>query len=86
MRARPRLALLCAAALLCLAPHGDAQQADSGDTSSIACRALEVHASANPAAIVVVFHQRDKEDQARLASALRQHSGESVEIQTNDGK
>jgi len=86
MRTRLRLSILCAAIVLCAPLLAATGQTDAGDTSIVACRVLEAHASTRPAVIAVVFHQRDKADQARLASALRQHPGEGVEIQTGDGK
>jgi hypothetical protein len=86
MRTTLRLSILWAAIALCAPLLAASLQAEAADTATVACRALEVHASAQPAVIAVVFHQRDKPDQARLASALRQHSGEGVEIQTGDGK
>jgi len=86
MRTKFWLVVLCAAAMLWLAPHGAARQAASADASPIACRALEVHASANPSVTVVVFHQQDKNDQERLASLLRAHSGDRMEIDTGDGR
>lgn len=54
--------------------------------STVACRVLEAHASEQPAVTVVVFHQRDKQDQASLSSLLQQHSGERVDVQANGGK
>ncbi len=53
---------------------------------AIACRVLEAHSSKQPAVTVVVFHHRDKQDQASLSSLLQQHSGERVDVQANDGK
>jgi len=70
----------------CLAPLGIARQVGGAGADTIACRVLEAHASTSPAVVAVVFHQRDKIDQARLSSALRQHSGEGVEVETGDGK
>ena len=55
------------------------------EVTTVECRVLEAHASDQPAASVVVFHQRDKQDQARLASLLREHSETSVEFQPADG-
>jgi hypothetical protein len=63
-----------------------AAQTKNDDAGVVACRVLEAHASTHPAVIVVVFHQRDKADQARLASLLRNLTGESVELQASDGK
>jgi len=81
-----RLAALCAATLLCLAAHGAARQLGDSDASPITCRVLEAHASASPAVTAVVFHQQNRNDQERLASLLRAHSGEQVEIDAGDGK
>jgi hypothetical protein len=88
MRTRFRFAILCATfcttMMLCVASHSAARQSESGNTSAIACRVLEAHASANPAVTVIVFHQQRKEDQDRLGALLRSHSGESAEIQVGD--
>jgi hypothetical protein len=62
------------------------RQAGAVDPNIIACRVLEAHASTHPAVIAVVFHQRDKADQARLASLLQHLAGESVELQTGEGE
>jgi len=34
---------------------------------------------------LVLFHQQDEKERARLGSLLRQHSGAAVEFQTPDG-
>ncbi len=47
---------------------------------------LEVHASSSPPVIAVVFHQRDKQDQAGLASLLLSRSGEKVEERFGEGE
>jgi len=52
----------------------------------VTCVALEAHPNAQPGTTVVLFHQRDKSDQARLASLLARADGSSVEIQTRQGK
>ena len=54
-------------------------------TSLVQCRVLESHASKQPAAGIVVFHQRDKQDQPRLSALLQQHSGEVVDLQISGG-
>ncbi len=51
----------------------------------VACRVMEVHASAELRVITVVFHQKDKNDGPRLGALLGKHSGASVEFQTADG-
>jgi hypothetical protein len=55
------------------------------DAETIACRALEVHTDDELKVTVVVFHQRDQAQRSRLATLLREHSGEMVEVQTGDG-
>src|SRR5579875_3616625 len=53
-------------------PAAGARQV-SGNSSALAdsrvveCRVLEAHANPAPAALVVIFHQRQKQDQPRLA-------------------
>lgn len=86
MRKKLRLAVLCIVTVLYPATLGAAGQAESADASTIACRVLEAHASARPAATAVIFHQQDKADQARLGSLLKAHSGESAAIQVSDGE
>ena len=60
--------------------------ADTSQSHPIACRVLESHASADPAAVIVLFHQKEHEDQTELGSMLRQHSGEVAQIQVEGGK
>jgi len=52
---------------------------------TIACRALEVHTDPQLKVAVIVFHQRSQEQSSELAAALREHSGQMVEIQGDDG-
>jgi hypothetical protein len=51
----------------------------------LACRALEVHTSEQPAVTVVIFHQREKKDSERLGALLREYAQTQVEFQTADG-
>ena len=51
----------------------------------IACKALEAHTSAQPGVTVVLFHQRDKKDQPRFASLLKQADGSTIEIRIGRG-
>ncbi|MGB0035867.1 MAG: hypothetical protein WBP79_10380 [Candidatus Acidiferrales bacterium] len=50
-------------------------------SDSLTCRVLESHASAQPAATIIIFHQRDKQDQAQLSQLLQNNSGSTVEVQ-----
>lgn len=81
MRAKG-LTLTFAAAVLCLSALGQPLAVDS---NVIACRVLESHASAAPPVIVVVFHQQNREDQARFSALLQQNSGKVVSVQVNGG-
>ncbi|HXX43751.1 MAG TPA: hypothetical protein VEJ38_03420 [Candidatus Acidoferrales bacterium] len=81
MRTGLRLAILWATIVLCAASHSVARKAESAETGVIACRVMEAHTSANPAATVIVFHQQHKEDGPRLGAVLGSHSGERMEIQ-----
>jgi len=80
-----RLIALLGAAILCPAVPGAVRQSESVNTSAIACRVLEAHASVAPAATAVIFHQQNNVDQERLGSLLRAHSGEGAEIQIGNG-
>ncbi len=51
----------------------------------VACRVLEVHTSPELHVTLVLFHQQDEKERARLGTLLRRHSGASVEFQTADG-
>jgi len=75
-RARSVAVLLLACAL-CSA----AQTEHHGDSLYLACRALEVHSDSQLKVAVIVFHQADESQRAELAQLLRDHSGETVEIQ-----
>jgi len=55
------------------------------DSGAIACRALETHTDDGLKVTVVVFHQRDPAQRSQLATLLREHSGEMVEVQAGDG-
>jgi len=46
----------------------------------LACRALEAHSGDELKVTVVVFHQRDEAQRSQLATLLREHSGETVEV------
>ncbi|MGH9717391.1 MAG: hypothetical protein ACRD4R_11800 [Candidatus Acidiferrales bacterium] len=62
-----------------------AQRQDATPASdTIECRILEAHASTAPSALVVIFHQRDKQDQPHLAAMLKEKSGGSAEVQVGD--
>jgi len=64
---------------------GSHQAATAGEAAVVACRVLEAHASERPAVTAVIFHQRDKQDGARLGELLTKNSGASVELQIGAG-
>lgn len=55
--------------------------APTSESGIIECRVLEAHASPAPAAVVVIFHQQQKQDQPRLAALIRENSGSTADIQ-----
>ena len=65
-RLSPIITLAIIAALPFPSARGMLNISSSAQThqSTVACRVLEAHASEQPAVTVVVFHQRDKQDQA----------------------
>jgi hypothetical protein len=63
---------------------GDAQRSSTTSTPTspaVVCTALEVHVNAQSGVTLVLFHQRDKAEQAKLASLLSGADGASVQIQ-----
>jgi hypothetical protein len=83
MRLLLSLALL---GLIAGMPSTTAQPAAAGPPGSpVACRVLEAHADAALGVTVVVFHQRDDADRARVGALLRAHDGAAIEFQTSDG-
>jgi hypothetical protein len=53
---------------------------------SMVCQALEVHTSEQDGVTLVVFHQSEKSEGARLGELLRAHDGARVEFETSDGR
>jgi hypothetical protein len=56
----------------------------AGET--VACRVLEAHTSDQDRMTVVVFHQRDAGDRARLGEMIRQFDGFVVRFETAEAK
>jgi len=83
MRTKLLLTIVFFAVTLGVAPSIGARQAAAG-ANIIDCRALEAHSSASPSVIAVVFHQRDKQDQPRFASLLKQNASATVFIQVGN--
>jgi len=74
------------AILVLLAPAFAIGQSEQHPASvTIACRALEVHTDSELRVAVIVFHQHDQAQSSELAVLLRDHSGQMVEIQGDDG-
>lgn len=62
-----------------------ARTAPAAVSNVVPCKALEIHTSAQPGVTVVLFHQRDKKDQPRFASLLKQADGSTVDIRIGKG-
>jgi hypothetical protein len=81
-----RPSALAAAVLFLVAGIAARQESNSHGETRMNCRVIETHVCENPAVVTVIFHQRDKQDQAELASLLVTHSGEKVQVQFGDGE
>ncbi|HUI83993.1 MAG TPA: hypothetical protein VL240_07210 [Candidatus Binatia bacterium] len=80
------IASLFAAVLLLLPTLATARGVKTPpEPTTITCVALEIHASGDPKVVAVVFHQRTESQRSELATLLREHSGELVEVQASDG-
>ena len=64
------------------APPGQIRPAPAG--RAILCRVLESHTSDRDQMTVVVFHQRDAGDRARLGELIRQRDGAAVTFKMTD--
>jgi hypothetical protein len=86
-----KFAILIFFAMLAVSPrpatvaHANSSSPDAGSGDVVACRVLEAHSAAWPGVTLVLFHQRDKQDQSRLASLLKQKSGAQVGVKAADG-
>jgi hypothetical protein len=74
-----------------MAPKATSSAASNVSTSGatarfVNCRTLETHVSAQPAVMIVVFNQRDRDDHQRLSDLLKQNDGGAIELRTSDGK
>jgi hypothetical protein len=75
------LCLMCLAGMGASSEAGAQQQAARPATPNlVACRILEVHANKDPGVVLVIFHQRDKQDQPRFAALLKQNTGGTIQI------
>jgi len=64
------------------APPGQIRPAPA--STAIPCRVLESHTSQRDHITVVVFHQRDAGDRARLGEVIRQRDGAAVAFKMTD--
>lgn len=60
-------------------PRDQAAHPTAG-SNVVTCRVLEVHANKEPGVVLVIFHQRDKQDQPRFAALLKQSTGGTIQI------
>lgn len=54
--------------------------------AALACRAVEIKTDEQMGVALVVFHQANKSDAARLGELLRANDGASVKFETSDGR
>jgi len=70
---------------LILAPGGQGEpKAPPASGAAMACRALEVKTAEQMGVTLVVFHQAQSGDGARLGELLRENDGATVEFETSD--
>ena len=70
---------------LILAPGGQSEpKAPPASGAAMACRALEVKTAEQLGVALVVFHQAQSSDGARLGELLRENDGAAVEFETSD--
>jgi hypothetical protein len=74
-------AMAAAFAAAPLAARQTSSHPGAADSGAVECRVLEAHASAAPRVVVVIFHQRQKQDQPRLAALIKQNSGSTASVQ-----
>jgi hypothetical protein len=94
LRTRLRFLLAMAALVLFLALVGGTMLADGQTQPSsqraasniVACKVLETHTAAQPGVTLILFHQRDKKDQPRFASLLKQADGSTIDIRIGKGE
>ena len=80
-----RNSVLFAATLTLIPILASAQTEQHPVAVTIACRVLETHADPELKVAVILFHQRDEAQRSELAMLMRNYSGQTVQIQGNDG-
>ncbi len=81
MRKTLALVSLCAVFIATGHAFDSVPGATRSNPADIRCRVIEAHTSKHPAAFIILFHQENRGDQARLSAMLRAHSGEQAEVQ-----
>ncbi len=54
--------------------------------AAVVCTALEIKTVEQMGVALLIFHQADRADGARLGELLKQNDGDSVEFETSDGR
>jgi hypothetical protein len=80
-----RIVPLAAFLLIVLSAAQGSPPATTDEVETIACRTLETHADDEMKVTAILFHQRDEASRQQVASFLREHSDQAVEVQTADG-
>jgi hypothetical protein len=88
-RMKAGLELVVLGAIITVLPSATAQNEPGSPPApgaAVVCRALEVKTAEQMGVALVLFHQAQSSDGARLGQLLRQHDGASVEFETSDGR
>ncbi len=89
---RPRITTILesavAGAIIGVFPSARAQEPPPGPPPppALVCSTLEVKTAERLGMALVIFHQANKSDGARLGELLKQSDGVSVEFETSDGR
>ncbi|MGH9688423.1 MAG: hypothetical protein ACRD5K_15175 [Candidatus Acidiferrales bacterium] len=80
-----RVAVLAFALAFAVSSHAANQTSShpnaAPESNIVQCRVVEAHSSAEPAALLVIFRQQQKQDQPRLAALVKENSGTDAEVQ-----
>jgi hypothetical protein len=79
-----RRSLACVFAPLFVAAFGSSQTKPAARFETIACKAMEVAASARYGVRLVIFHYRDAQEREHLGQLLREYDGANIEFQTGN--
>jgi len=78
------LGLILGASVVCAAAQTTPKTSESGQ--AVACRVLEAKVVEEMGVALIVFHQAERSDGARLGELLRQNDGAKIKFKTSDGR